>query len=238
MRVRVLFFGVLKEIMGRAGESVELLPDALVSDLLARYRDLPRMAGLLPSLAVSVNQEYAEPKRSLHEDDEIALLPPVSGGMGANQRTSLVHDRIDCERVVAAIQQPSDGAVATFQGIVRNQSHGRRTQFLEYEAYEPMAATELEKLAGEALVRFAIREVTIVHRLGRVEIGEASVLIVVASAHRAPAFDACRWLIDSLKQTVPIWKKEYFADGAVWAQGEPFPPAMVVLPASGSGGEQ
>jgi molybdopterin synthase catalytic subunit len=107
--------------------------------------------------------------------------------------------------------------------VVRNQTRGRRTLYLEYEAYEEMAARELELLAAEALRQFQIRDVAVVHRLGRLEIGETSVLIAVASAHRAAAFEACRWLIDALKRTVPIWKKEYFEDGAIWADGEPFP---------------
>ena len=104
-----------------------------------------------------------------------------------------------------------------------NHSRGRRTLFLEYEAYEEMALKELESLASQALSQFKVREVAIVHRLGRIEIGEISVLIIVASAHRSAAFEACRWLIDTLKRTVPIWKKEHFEDGAVWADGEPFP---------------
>ena len=121
------------------------------------------------------------------------------------------------------IKRPEDGAAAVFEGIVRNHTRGRRTLFLDYEAYEEMALKQMEELAGRALAEFKIRDVAIVHRLGRLEIGETSVLIVVASAHRAAAFDACRWLIDTLKRTVPIWKKEHFEDGAVWADGEPFP---------------
>jgi molybdopterin synthase catalytic subunit len=125
--------------------------------------------------------------------------------------------------VIEDIRRPQDGAVAVFEGIVRNHSRNRRTLYLDYEAYEPMAAKKLEELAEQALAQFAVREVAVVHRLGRLQIGETSVLIAVASAHRAAAFDACRWLIDNLKKTVPIWKKEHFEDGAVWADGEPFP---------------
>jgi molybdopterin synthase catalytic subunit len=106
---------------------------------------------------------------------------------------------------------------------VRNQTRGRKTLYLDYEAYEQMARQQMESLAEQALKQFQIRDVSLVHRLGRLKIGEASVLVVVASAHRAAAFDACRWLIDTLKRTVPIWKKEHFVDGAVWADGEPFP---------------
>jgi len=127
---------------------------------------------------------------------------------------------------VAALKRPEDGAVAVFDGIVRNHSRGRRTLYLEYTAYEPMALRQMELLAKQALKNFAIRDLRIVHRLGRLQIGETSVYIVVASAHRAAAFDACRWLIDTLKKQVPIWKKEFFEDGAAWADGEPFPPEI------------
>jgi molybdopterin converting factor subunit 1 len=229
MRVRVLFFGMLRDMVGRSSESLELPAEANVSDLLARYRDLPRMAEFLPCLAISVNQEYARPDAPLQDEDEVALLPPVSGGRSEappSGRTRLVRDRIEPQPILAVLREPADGAVVVFEGIVRDQSRGRRTLFLEYEAYEPMAARELEKLATEALGSFAIRDVVMVHRLGRLEIGETSVLIAVASAHRAPAFEACRWLIDTLKQTVPVWKKEHFVDGAVWADGEPFPPDL------------
>ena len=123
-----------------------------------------------------------------------------------------------------------------FEGIVRDNSRGRRTLYLDYEAYEEMALKQMEELAGRALSRFKIRDVAIIHRIGRLEIGETSVLIVVASAHRAAAFDASRWLIDTLKRTVPIWKKEYFEDGAVWADGEPFPPEVSRAEGSHSGG--
>lgn len=125
------------------------------------------------------------------------------------------------------IKSATDGAVCVFDGIVRDNTRGRQTLFLDYEAYEEMALSQMRSLAAEALAKFAIRDVALLHRLGRLEVGETSVLIVVASAHRAAAFDACRWLIDTLKKTVPIWKKEHFADGVVWAAGEPFPEELV-----------
>jgi len=130
---------------------------------------------------------------------------------------------IDAKQVVDGLKRGEDGAALVFEGVVRNQTRGRRTLYLNYEAYEDMALRQLESLASEAINKFQIRDVAIVHRLGRLEIGETSVLIAVASAHRGPAFDACRWVIDTLKKKVPIWKKEYFEDGAVWADGEPFP---------------
>jgi molybdopterin synthase catalytic subunit len=140
-----------------------------------------------------------------------------------NPHVSIVRGAIDTPRVLSRLKCGDDGAAVVFEGVVRNQTRGRRTLYLDYEAYEPMAVQELQKLATEALQKFQVRDVGVVHRLGRLEIGEISVLIVVASAHRGPAFDACRWIIDTLKKTVPIWKKEYFEDGAVWADGEPFP---------------
>lgn len=138
-------------------------------------------------------------------------------------RAAIVRERIDTRAVLESLKRPEDGAAIAFEGVVRNNTRGRRTLYLEYEAYEEMALSQMEELAAQALGKFQIRDVAIVHRLGRLEIGETSVLIVVASAHRGPAYEASRWLIDTLKQTVPIWKKEYFVDGAVWADGEAFP---------------
>jgi molybdopterin synthase catalytic subunit len=234
MRVRVLFFGMLKDLAGRSGDVVELPDKAVVRDLLDHYStEVPRMREALASIAVAVNQEYVGPGVVLKSDDEVGLLPPVSGGSegetpsgqpaGRRRYASIVRDAIDTAGVLARIKHGEDGAAVMFEGVVRNQTRGRQTLYLDYEAYEEMALAEMEKLAEQALKQFAVRDVALVHRLGRLEIGEASVLIVVASAHRAAAFDACRWLIDTLKRTVPIWKKEYFEDGAVWADGEAFP---------------
>jgi MoaE-MoaD fusion protein len=227
MRVQVLFFGILKEIVGKALEAIELPDGASVRDVLARYEaQFPKLKESLPSLAVAVNQQYAGPDTKLRPDDEVALLPPVGGGatgLGRERHSSIVREVIDTQRVVAGLKRAEDGAVLVFEGVVRNQTRGRKTVYLDYEAYEEMALEQMESLAGQALGQFQIRDVAIVHRLGRLEIGEASVLIAVASSHRAAAFEACRWVIDTLKRTVPIWKKEHFEDGAVWADGEPFP---------------
>jgi len=138
-------------------------------------------------------------------------------------RVEIVDAVIDAEAIVAGVKAGADGAVCVFDGIVRDNTRGRRTLYLDYEAYREMALSQMRGLAEEARTRFGVREVAMVHRLGRLMVGETSVLIAVASAHRGAAFDACRWLIDTLKKTVPIWKKETFADGAVWADGEPFP---------------
>jgi molybdopterin synthase catalytic subunit len=138
-------------------------------------------------------------------------------------RVEIVDTPIAAEAMVAAMKAAGDGAVCVFDGIVRDNSRGRQTLYLDYEAYREMAIAQMQRLGEEALEKFGVRDVAVVHRLGRLMVGETSVLIVVASAHRAAAFDACRWLIDTLKKTVPIWKKETFVDGAVWADGEPFP---------------
>jgi molybdopterin synthase catalytic subunit/molybdopterin converting factor small subunit len=228
MKIGVLFFGVLKELVGRPGDTVVLPEGARVRDLLLYYaRATPRFEAMVPSLAISVNQEYSGMDRALREGDEVGLLPPVSGGLDEGgevpKEVQIVREQIAVEAVVARLKRPADGAAVIFDGVVRDNTRGRRTLYLEYEAYEAMALKQMESLAAEARARFAVRGVSIVHRLGRLQIGETSVLIVVAAAHRGAAFEACRWIIDTLKKTVPIWKKEYFEDGAVWADGEAFP---------------
>jgi MoaE-MoaD fusion protein len=237
MRVRVLFFGILKEMVGKSVDLIDLPDGASVRDVLARYEaQIPLLKQSLPSLALAVNQQYAGPDTPLTPNDEVALLPPVSGGapeaagqmpagqpVGRRRYALIVRDAIDTQTTVSRLKREEDGAAVIFEGVVRNQTHGRKTLYLDYEAYEVMALEQMESLADQAVQRFQIRDVAIVHRLGRLEIGEISVLIAVASAHRAAAFDACRWIIDTLKRTVPVWKKEYFEDGAVWADGEPFP---------------
>ena len=242
MQVRVLPFGVLKDTLGPAEKRLDLPEGATVADLLARFD-----AGRLRGIAVSVNAEYAQVTHKLADGDEVALLPPVSGGTSRPGNApsaepacnregeepthiGLTRDRLDSATLIASAMAAEDGAVVVFDGIVRNNSRGRRTLHLDYEAYEEMAAKQMRELALEARSLFGVRHVTLIHRLGRLEIGETSVLIVVASAHRAQAFDACRWLIDTLKKTVPIWKRETFADGAVWSDGEPFP-ADIAVPA-------
>ena len=232
MKISVLLFGILKEVVGRSGETVVLPEGTRVRELLHYYaRETPQFEAMLPSLAISVNQEYSEVDRALHEGDEVGLLPPVSGGSSGRGEAGsdvpgevqILRERIDTEAVVERLKCPPDGAAVIFDGVVRDNTRGRRTIYLEYEAYEAMALGQMQSLAVAARDRFAVRGVSIVHRVGRLEIGETSVLIAVAAAHRAAAFDACRWIIDTLKKTVPSWKKEYFEDGAVWADGEAFP---------------
>jgi len=224
MRVRVLFFGVLKELAGKSVDELDLPEGSVARHVLQHYESqLPGLEKFLPSLAVAVNQQYAGPDVRLNSNDEVALLPPVSGGSSEAPMVRLVRERIVPHDIVPNMERPEDGAIVIFDGVVRNYSRNRKTLYLEYDAYETMALGKLQELAAEAVRRFPIRNVALVHRLGHLEVGESSVLIAVFSPHRAAAFEACRWLIDTLKQTIPIWKKEFFTDGAVWADGEPFP---------------
>ena len=139
-------------------------------------------------------------------------------------RFELLHSPIDMATLVRQVRAGQDGAIVTFDGFVRNESHGRRTLYLDYEAYEPMALSKMREIGRLVHEKFPVHRLAIVHRLGRLEIGETSVFIAASAPHRASAFDACRFAIDTLKRIVPIWKKEYFEDGAVWADGE-LPPA-------------
>jgi molybdopterin converting factor subunit 1 len=230
MHVHVLLFGALKDLRAQETETVDLPDQATVAEFLRSFFAVtPQLQKYASSLAVAVNQEYALPTQVLREGDEIALLPPVSGGCAQDVTAAdsewicLQREPIDAAALVAAVKDGEAGAVVVFDGIVRNNTRGRRTLYLDYEAYESMALGQMQALAHDAQYRFGVRRVALVHRLGRLQVGESSVLIVVASAHRAQAFDACRWIIDTLKKTVPIWKKEWFEDGAVWADGEPFP---------------
>jgi len=224
MRVRVLFFGRLKEIAGVTEEDVEISEGARVEDLFERYaRRFPKLAEFRPSIAASVNQEYAAWRAPLAVGDEVAFLPPVSGGAPValvEDNFQLVRDAIRTREIVESLKAPEDGAVAVFDGFVRNSFRGQRTLYLEYEAYEPMALAKMREIGAQIHAQFQVHRLAIVHRLGRLEIGETSVLVAVSSAHRAAALDACRYAIDTLKRSVPIWKKEYFAGGAVWAEGE------------------
>lgn len=222
MVVRVLFFGQLKDIVGASEESFDAAAGARLEDLYASYAQrFPRLAEFRSSVAASINREYASWDAKPRAGDEVAFLPPVSGGSTVFEDVvRIVRVRIETDEIVASLKAPEDGAVAVFEGIVRNHSRGKATLYLEYEAYEQMALAKMEEIGAEIRKRFAIDRLAMVHRLGRLEIGETSVLIAVSSAHRAAAFDACRYGIDTLKRVVPIWKKEFFADGAVWSEGE------------------
>jgi molybdopterin synthase catalytic subunit len=225
VRVHVLFFGRLKEIVGSAADHAEIAPGARVEELFDLYsRRFPLLAELRPSIAPSVNEEFAAWQAPLSPDDEVAFLPPVSGGSGetatAEDVCELLRQPIVREEWLASFAAPSDGAIVIFEGVVRNHSRGRKVCFLEYEAYEPMARKKMLQLAVALRERFAVTRVALVHRLGRIDIGEASILIGTSSPHRQAAFDACRHAIDAFKRSVPVWKKEFFEDGSAWAEGE------------------
>lgn len=227
----MLFFGMLRDAAGGSSQVLDLPEGARVSDALRHFRaSVNRFSEYEGSVALALNTNYVSSDAELRDGDELAVLPPVSGGSetetapkAAPLSAEIVRSPIDARATVNALGHRDVGAVLVFEGVVRDNSRGRRTLYLDYEAYEPMALKELERLLVQAKQNFAIGEAAIVHRLGRLQVGETSVLIVVASAHRTAGFEACRWLIDNLKKTVPIWKKEYFEDGAVWADGDPFP---------------
>ena len=191
MQIRVLFFGILKDLTGRASDLLKLPEDATLADVVVHYQGInPRLNELAASIAISINQEFAAADSPLKEGDEIAFLPPVSGGASASGSggergsSSIVREKIDTQAVLAKLKQSTDGAAVIFEGVVRDNTRGRRTLYLDYEAYEEMALKQMDALIEQALQQFPIRAVSMVHRLGRLEIGDTSVLIAVASAHR------------------------------------------------------
>ena len=233
MKVKVLFFGIARDLTGFSQEDLEISEGERLEDLRRRYEGrFPRLKGMGGAVLTAVNQEVAEPAAVLHDGDEVAFLPPVSGGSGEGQEEKtgsrrpvvdffrIVRSVIPTAELAGALKAPPDGAVVVFEGIVRDNLRGRKTRYLEYEAYEPMAIRKMEEIGRETREKFAIDHVGMIHRLGRLEIGEVSVAIIVTAAHRHAAFEACHYAIDRLKQIVPIWKKEVFEDGEVWAEGE------------------
>jgi MoaE-MoaD fusion protein len=183
------------------------------------------------SIVLARNHEFASSGEALSEGDEVALLPPVSGGAALSEMAheivdpqghffALTRDRIDCRELETKVLEGYDGAIVTFQGVVRNNTRGRATMRLEYECYEAMAIRKMAEIGREIAAQYAISRIAMVHRLGTMEIGEASVVIVVAAPHRKPAFEAALEGINRLKRLVPVWKKEFFADGEVWVEGE------------------
>lgn len=210
MRVTVRLFAGLRERAGRS--RIELEDVARVDDVWPALDLGAEPEGLL----YAVNREYAERGHELRDGDEVALIPPVSGGSGGGGACRVVAGPLDVAAALAEVEDDEAGAIASFVGTVRRRSRGRDVVQLEYEAFEEMAEPMLERLAAELTARHGLCAVAIHHRVGRVEIGEASVVIAVSAPHRAAALDACREAIDTLKETIPLWKKEIYADGEEW----------------------
>jgi molybdopterin synthase catalytic subunit/molybdopterin converting factor small subunit len=202
--VHVRLFAGLREHAGWSSREVEA---ATVSDVWPALGLGDEPEGLL----YAVNREYAERDRELRDGDEVALIPPVSGGA-----FRVTEEPLSLEAVVAEVADERAGGIATFTGTVRRQSRGREVTHLEYEAYAEMAEGVMAKLAADLLERYDLCAVAIHHRVGRLEIGEASVVIAVSAPHRQAALEACREAIDTLKETVPLWKKEVYEGGEEW----------------------
>jgi MoaE-MoaD fusion protein len=208
VRVRVRLFAALRERVGAPERELDLPEGACAADAWAALPELgEEPAGLLYAL----NREYVTRDRMLADGDELALIPPVSGGA-----FRLTADPIDLDAVVAEVADERAGAITTFVGTTRIESRGRTVTHLEYEAYEGMAEQEMARIAEELLARYDLVKIAIAHRIGRVEIGEASVAIAVSAPHRADALAACKDAIDTLKETVPLWKKEMYEGGEEW----------------------
>jgi MoaE-MoaD fusion protein len=228
MRVRVLFFGMLKDVAGSSGEDAEFPEGTSLRGVFdayaARYPSLRAYAG---SIVLARNQEFAPPASAVAEGDEVAFLPPVSGGCAADIElhaercyVALIRHPMDPRAIAAKVLTGAAGAVVTFEGTVRNNTNGRSTLCLDYEGYEAMALKLMAQIAGELAESHAVERVAMVHRLGRMLVGETSVAVIVTAAHRRAAFEAALDGINRLKKRVPIWKKEHFVDGEVWVEGE------------------
>ena len=207
MRIVVRLFAGLRERAGTDRRELELAPGTRVRDVWDAVELGPEPPGLL----YAVNREYAERERELADGDEVALIPPVSGGA-----FRVVAEPLSLDAAVGEVATPASGAIATFTGTVRADSRGRRVRHLEYDAYPEMAETVIAQLAAKLKERYDLHEVAIHHRVGRVDIGDASVVIAVSAPHRADALAACRDAIDELKETVPLWKKEVYEGGEEW----------------------
>ncbi len=230
IRVKVLFFGGARDAAGRDEAQVSLRVGSRAADALEEILNLyPDLRRFGRSLLFAINQEYARDlEREIHEGDELAIFPPVSGGAGEEQDFfELTTEPIDVGSVARRIVPARSGATVTLDGYVREWTRGRRTLYLVYEAYPPMALKEMKRLCHEAHERFDIAHMGIVHRTGRLEIGETSVVISVSAPHRRAAFEACEWAIRELKRTVPIWKKEFYEDGSCWVEGEGAPEELL-----------
>ena len=230
MRIKVLFFGLVRDVVGLREDSLDLPNGGRLGEVFEHYAArFPRLQEMSGSIVLALNQQFSTPSAPLAEGDEVALLPPVSGGSGpythqiadpAGHFFALTRQTIDGSALSRGLLQGVDGAMVTFDGVTRNNTKGRATRYLDYECYEPMAVKTMAEIGREIAAAHAISRIAMVHRLGRVDIGESSVVVIATSPHRRAAFDAALEGINRLKRTVPVWKKEYFADGEIWVEGE------------------
>ena len=221
LRVTVLLFARLREQAGTDRASLELPAGATVADAYAELQRLhPGLETRQGAVRPALNREFAAWDDPIAEGDEVAFIPPVSGGSEAGVLFELTAQPLDPRRLETAVARAGAGAICTFTGVVRDNSRGRDTTRLEYEAYPGMAESQMRAIAAEIAERWPEARVAMAHRTGVLEIGEASVVVSVSSPHRGDAIAACKWGIDRLKETVPVWKKEFFADGEVWIEGD------------------
>ena len=230
MLVKVLFFGMLKDIVGRAEDALEVEEGSRLETVFDHYAErFPRLREYEVSIVLARNQQFSSRAEVVSAGDEVAFLPPVSGGAGPYTHEitedgghffALTRQPLDTRSIAERLLRGADGAVVNFEGVVRDNTKGRATRYLDYECYEPMAVKMMAQIGREIAGSHSISRVAIVHRLGRLQIGETSVAVVVTAPHRKPAFEAALEGINRLKRIVPIWKKEYFADGEVWVEGE------------------
>src|SRR5215213_994426 len=219
MEVEIRFFAIIREIVGRSAERRRVPVGATAGDLFDELtREHPRLERMGPVTMLMVNKAYVTHAHELHDGDELALIPPVSGG--ASSRFTVQSEALDPRLMESLVAHPGAGAIATFIGTVRDNGRGQAVTHLEYEAYAPAAELTMAQIGDEIRERWGIDQVAIVHRVGSLAVGEASVVISVASAHRDAAFEACRYAIERIKEIVPIWKKEHYADGAAWLGSE------------------
>ena len=219
MQVTVLLFGALREAVGAKELAVTLAEDATVAALRRLLVETqPAFGPLAARLRVAVNREFSRDDRVLAAGDEVAFLPPVAGG---SARCTLSDQPLDADSVAARVTRAGAGGIVSFLGAVRDRARGRAIRHLEYEAYPAMALAEMEKICDQAEARWPGVRVAIAHRVGHLEIGDLAVVVVAAAAHRGEAFEACRFAIDTLKENVPIWKKEVATDGEYWVDDHP-----------------
>jgi molybdopterin synthase catalytic subunit len=207
-------------VTGLREDSIDVPEGGLAASVFEHYSvRFPRLGEMSKSIVLAVNQKFCAPSEALADGDELAMLPPVSGGSDGNI-FALTRDPIDAAGLARQILRGEDGAIVTFEGVTRNNTKGRATRYLDYECYEPMALKTMAGIGEEIARTHQISRIAMVHRLGRVEIGETSVVVIAAAPHRRPAFEAALEGINRLKRLVPVWKKEYFEDGEVWVDGE------------------